>query len=97
MLNILIARPLSMAAAGVPGLSGSDGGTEGVRIHKGLDGVIIDKTSISSVGAGHGTLTYRGYPVAQMARLPFETTAFLLLHERLPSATETTAYTARLA
>ncbi|RZQ61902.1 bifunctional 2-methylcitrate synthase/citrate synthase [Amycolatopsis suaedae] len=55
-------------------------------IHKGLDGVVVDTTGISMVNPDTNSLTYRGYPVQQLAtRCRFEEVAYLLWHGELPT------------
>lgn len=54
-------------------------------IHKGLAGVVVDTTAVSSVDAESNSLLYRGYPVQQLAaRCSFEEVAYLLWHGELP-------------
>ncbi|MCV7282470.1 bifunctional 2-methylcitrate synthase/citrate synthase [Mycolicibacterium flavescens] len=56
------------------------------RIHKGLAGVVVDTTAISKVVPETNSLTYRGYPVQDLAtRCSFEQVAYLLWHGELPS------------
>jgi 2-methylcitrate synthase/citrate synthase II len=58
-----------------------------VQIHKGLAGVVVDTTEISSVDAASNSLLYRGYPVQQLAASrSFEEVAYLLWHGELPTA-----------
>lgn len=58
-------------------------------IHKGLAGVVVDTTSISTVDPVSNSLTYRGYPVPDLAATrSFEEVAFLLWYGELPSAAE---------
>jgi citrate synthase len=58
-------------------------------IHKGLAGVVVDTTSISTVDPASNSLTYRGYPVPDLAATrSFEEVAFLLWYGELPSAAE---------
>jgi 2-methylcitrate synthase/citrate synthase II len=58
-----------------------------VQIHKGLAGVVVDTTEISSVDAASNSLLYRGYPVQQLAATcSFEEVAYLLWHGELPTA-----------
>jgi citrate synthase len=46
------------------------------KIHKGLAGVVVDTTAISKVVPETNTLTYRGYPVQDLAaRCSFEEVA----------------------
>ena len=55
------------------------------EIKKGLAGVVADETAISKVNPETNSLLYRGYPVQELAALPFEATAYLLWHGELPS------------
>ncbi|WP_456845353.1 bifunctional 2-methylcitrate synthase/citrate synthase [Cellulomonas sp. P5_C6] len=60
-----------------------------VQIHKGLAGVVVDTTEISSVDAASNSLLYRGYPVQQLAaQRSFEEVAYLLWHGELPDAAQ---------
>ncbi|OBH53114.1 citrate synthase/methylcitrate synthase [Mycobacterium mantenii] len=55
------------------------------RIYKGLAGVIVDTTAISKVVPETNSLTYRGYPVQELAaKCSFEQVAYLLWHGDLP-------------
>ncbi len=55
------------------------------RIRKGLAGVVVDNTAISKVVAETNSLTYRGYPVEDLAeQCSFEQVAYLLWHGELP-------------
>jgi 2-methylcitrate synthase/citrate synthase II len=59
------------------------------EIHKGLAGVVVDTTTISSVNPQTNSLLYRGYPVQELAaQCSFEEVAWLLWHGELPSAAE---------
>lgn len=56
------------------------------RIHKGLAGVVVDTTAISKVVPETNSLTYRGYPVQDLAaHCSFEQVAYLLWHGELPT------------
>lgn len=56
------------------------------NVRKGLAGVVADTTEISSVDPGTNSLTYRGYPVEDLAaRCGFEQVAYLLWHGELPT------------
>ncbi|MEU8580326.1 bifunctional 2-methylcitrate synthase/citrate synthase [Streptomyces abikoensis] len=56
-------------------------------IHRGLAGVVVDTTAISTVIEESNSLTYRGYPVQDLAdRRSFEEVAYLLWHGELPDA-----------
>jgi citrate synthase len=56
------------------------------KIFKGLAGVVVDTTAISKVVPETNSLTYRGYPVQDLAaRVSFEQVAYLLWHGELPT------------
>jgi 2-methylcitrate synthase len=56
-------------------------------IHRGLDGVVVDSTSISKVMPEINSLVYRGYPVQELAeQCTIEEVAWLIWHGELPSA-----------
>jgi citrate synthase len=60
--------------------------TATAEIHKGLDGVVVDTTAISKVVPETNSLTYRGYPVQDLAaHCNFEQVAYLLWHGELPT------------
>ncbi|MBW8872436.1 MAG: bifunctional 2-methylcitrate synthase/citrate synthase, partial [Leifsonia sp.] len=63
------------------------------EIHKGLAGVVVDTTTISSVNPQTNSLLYRGYPVQELAQYcSFEEVAYLLWHGELPTPEELTAF-----
>ncbi|OBA92910.1 citrate synthase/methylcitrate synthase [Mycolicibacterium mucogenicum] len=63
--------------------------TETPHIHKGLAGVVVDTTAISKVVPETNSLTYRGYPVQDLAtHCTFEQVAHLLWHGELPTDQE---------
>ncbi|MEV2275701.1 bifunctional 2-methylcitrate synthase/citrate synthase [Nocardiopsis sp. NPDC049922] len=65
-------------------------------IHKGLAGVVVDTTEISMVDEASNSLTYRGYPVQDLAAsCTFEEVAYLLWNGELPDAAELRAFRAR--
>jgi citrate synthase len=56
------------------------------EVRKGLAGVYADTTAISMVNPATNSLTYRGYPVQELARsASFEEVAYLLWHGELPT------------
>lgn len=58
-------------------------------VHKGLAGVVVDYTTVSKVMPETNSLTYRGYPVQDLAASKsFEEVAWLLLQGELPDAAE---------
>ncbi|OBJ09217.1 bifunctional 2-methylcitrate synthase/citrate synthase [Mycobacterium sp. 1465703.0] len=66
------------------------------RIYKGLAGVVVDTTAISKVVPETNSLTYRGYPVQDLAALcSFEQVAYLLWHGELPDDQQLALFTQR--
>lgn len=64
----------------------------------GLRGVTVADTRISDVDGEHGILIYRGYRIEELAEnSTFEETAYLLLHDALPSEEQLKDFTQRLA
>ncbi|GAA2838384.1 bifunctional 2-methylcitrate synthase/citrate synthase [Crossiella cryophila] len=64
-------------------------------IHKGLAGVAVDTTTISMVNPETNSLTYRGYPVQELAaHCRFEEVAYLLWHGELPTPAQLSAQNA---
>ncbi len=65
------------------------------EIHKGLAGVVVDATAISSVNPATNSLLYRGYPVQELAAsCSFEEVAYLLWHGELPDGDALRAFEA---
>ncbi|MCV7252842.1 bifunctional 2-methylcitrate synthase/citrate synthase [Mycolicibacterium fluoranthenivorans] len=66
------------------------------QIFKGLAGVVVDTTAISKVVPETNSLTYRGYPVQDLAtHCGFEQVAYLLWHGELPTDAELAQFTQR--
>jgi 2-methylcitrate synthase len=62
-----------------------------------LSGVAAGNTAICTVGRSGNDLHYRGYDIADLANnATFEEVAFLLVHERLPTSQELSAYRGKL-
>jgi citrate synthase len=57
-----------------------------VDIKKGLEGVVVDSTSISLVDGDAGRLYYRGLPIEKLVQYPFAAVAHLVLFGNLPDA-----------
>ena len=68
-----------------------------VQIHKGLDGVYVDETSISDVDGESGRLIYRDLPIEEAVELGFSDVAFLVIFGRRPNEAEKTAFESLLA
>ena len=59
------------------------------QVYRGLDGVIVDETSISKVMPETNSLTYRGYPVQDLCKFCcFEEVAYLLWYGELPNRSQ---------
>ncbi|MEU5049136.1 bifunctional 2-methylcitrate synthase/citrate synthase [Streptomyces sp. NPDC021096] len=66
------------------------------EIHRGLAGVVVDTTAISTVIEETNSLTYRGYPVQELAaHRSFEEVAYLLWYGELPDAAQLRDFRAR--
>ncbi|RLV10369.1 2-methylcitrate synthase [Streptomyces griseocarneus] len=66
------------------------------EIHRGLAGVVVDTTAISTVIQETNSLTYRGYPVQDLAaRCSFEEVAHLLWYGDLPGDGQLREFRAR--
>ncbi|MFF0483345.1 bifunctional 2-methylcitrate synthase/citrate synthase [Streptomyces sp. NPDC004435] len=66
------------------------------EIHRGLSGVVVDTTAISTVIEATNSLTYRGYPVQDLAaRCSFEEVAYLLWNGELPDADQLREFQAK--
>lgn len=64
---------------------------------RGLEGVSVGETSISTVGKEGVGLTYRGYDIHELAaHSSFEEVAYLLIYGQLPTMAELDAYRERL-
>lgn len=63
----------------------------------GLAGVPATESNISDIDGEAGILSYRGYPIEELAKhSTFEETALLLIDGRLPTAAELEAFTCQL-
>ncbi len=63
----------------------------------GLEGVIAGVSAISEVDAERDTLIYRGYAAHELAeKASFEEVAYLLLHGKLPTASQLSAFISEL-
>jgi citrate synthase len=69
--------------------------TEKETYSPGLEGVIAGETAVSTLAGG---LSYRGYPVEELAaQASYEEVAYLILHGELPNQTQLDAFQSRLA
>ncbi|WP_151550090.1 MULTISPECIES: bifunctional 2-methylcitrate synthase/citrate synthase [Corynebacterium] len=70
--------------------------TQDTTIRKGLAGVVVDYTAVSKVVPETNSLTYRGYPVQELARYcSFEEVAYLLWNGQLPTPDELRRFSIR--
>ncbi len=64
----------------------------------GLEGVVAAETRLSSVDGQKGELIISGYPVEELAlHATFEETCYLLWYDRLPNASELSAFKQAMA
>ncbi len=64
---------------------------------RGLEGLVVGDTAISSIDGRRGRLLYRGLEVGDLARdHTFEEVSYLVLHGRLPDAEEARAWSREL-
>lgn len=64
-----------------------------LEVHKGLEGVVADESAVSTVMPDTNVLTYRGYPVPDLAEeTSFEEVAWLLWHGDLPGRADLDAF-----
>lgn len=62
-----------------------------------LSGIAAGNTALCTVGRNGNDLHYRGFDIHDLAtQCEFEEVAYLLIHDRLPTATELVAYKEKL-
>jgi len=67
---------------------------EKMNVKKGLEGAVIDTSSVSKVNPDTNSLIYRGYPVQDLAEnCTFEEVAYLLYNGELPNKAQLDAFT----
>jgi 2-methylcitrate synthase len=67
---------------------------EKMNVKKGLDGVVMDTSSVSKVNPHTNSLIYRGYPVQDLAEnCSFEEVAYLMYNGELPNKTQLADFT----
>jgi len=65
-------------------------------VAKGLEGIIVDNTSVSEVISETSSLVYRGYPVHELAETcTFEEVAYLLWYGELPNVEQLADFSSR--
>jgi len=67
------------------------------EIARGLEGVVFTESDLSYIDGQQGKLYYLGIPIEELAeKSSYEEVAFLLLHRRLPTRDELSAFEAKL-
>jgi 2-methylcitrate synthase len=67
---------------------------EKMNVKKGLEGAVIDTSSVSKVNPDTNSLIYRGYPVQELAEnCSFEEVAYLMYHGELPNREQLAKFT----
>ncbi|WP_283204794.1 citrate/2-methylcitrate synthase, partial [Burkholderia sp. 4M9327F10] len=85
-----------MQAAGTTGETGAPGAFKPKK-SVALSGVTAGNTALCTVGKTGNDLHYRGYDILDIASTcEFEEIAYLLVHEKLPTQAELTAYKTKL-
>ena len=70
---------------------------EKIEIHRGLKGVVFDRSRVCHIDGRAGELYYRGYSIHDLAeRSSFEETCYLLMKGDLPARAELNAFAAQL-
>jgi 2-methylcitrate synthase len=69
---------------------------EKMNVKKGLEGAVIDTSSVSKVNAETNSLLYRGYPVQDLAEnCSFEEVAYLMYNGELPTSAQLETFAAK--
>lgn len=64
-----------------------------MNVKRGLEGAVIDTTSVSKVNPDTNSLIYRGYPVQDLAEnCSFEEVAYLMFNGELPNSSQLEAF-----
>ncbi|MDY6817540.1 MAG: citrate synthase [Halobacteriales archaeon] len=64
------------------------------ELKKGLEGVVVDESTLSYIDGENGRLTYRGYAIEDLAEeATYEEVLYLLWHGELPTRAQLTAFT----
>ncbi|WP_115865428.1 citrate synthase/methylcitrate synthase [Halorussus litoreus] len=67
-------------------------------VHKGLEGITVAETRLSTIDGQNGVLTIGGYPVEELApNAAYEETLYLLYNDRLPTGEELETFRDELA
>jgi len=67
-------------------------------LHRGLEGISVAETRLSSIDGEAGELVIAGYPVEELAtNATYEESVFLLYNDRLPTESELASFRAELA
>ncbi|SDR35485.1 citrate synthase [Natronobacterium texcoconense] len=67
-------------------------------LKKGLEGVLVAESDLSSIDGDEGRLIYRGYPIEELARgASYEEVLYLLWHGQLPTEDELTEFADAMA
>jgi citrate synthase len=98
-------RTFAMGAGRTSISSGITAGNEdgpsqdpGPTLHRGLEGLYFDKSSITHIDGSRGTLEYRGYPIGELVQYStFEETAYLLIYGDLPDPDSLSKFSAELS
>jgi citrate synthase len=84
-------------ASDLPDRLGRSGAAD-EAVHRGLAGLVVERSAVSRVDGGSGTLEYSGYNIDELfGQSSFEEVFWLLLHGELPNASELARFRSELA
>lgn len=68
------------------------------QIERGLEGVVVAASELSEIDGENGQLTYRGYPIGELARnATFEEVLYLLWEGSLPTRSQLDSFGEQLS
>ena len=68
------------------------------EVQKGLEGVLVAESGLSSIDGDEGRLIYRGHDIENLAReASYEEVLYLLWHDELPTQSELDTFSGRIA
>jgi citrate synthase len=73
-----------------------NGATKAAPAKAGLEDVVAGTSSICFLDGKRGILAYRGYDIHDLVKGSFEETAYLLIYEKLPNASELSEFNKKL-
>src|ERR1035437_6640276 len=84
------------ATATLQPTASTNGTTKPAAPKGGLEDVVAGQSSICLLDGERGILAYRGYDIHDLVKGSFEETAYLLIYEKLPNASELSEFNKKL-